>query len=74
MALTTLTFPLLMWGMPMVLVWMGFGFFESWWIRIACSFFAALWLLLFRPWQIFRGGNWHEYLNNLALAFKRIFL
>lgn len=72
-ALTSLTFPLLMWGMPVALVWLGFGFFESWWIRIICCFFAALWLLLCRPWKIFRGENWRNYLDNLTLAFMRIF-
>lgn len=38
----------------MALVWLEYGFFENWWIRTACCFFAAFWLLLFRPWQIFR--------------------
>lgn len=71
--ISTTAFLLSIWGMPLLILWLGFGYFENWWIKTGCSFFAALWFALIRPWAIFRGQKWHEFLSIFLLAIRRIF-
>lgn len=69
----TLAFLLSLWAIPAVIVWIAFAAIDSLWLKVAAIVVAAIWLLLIRPWTMFTGKRFSNFLDDLALALRHIF-
>lgn len=74
--LTTLTTVLVLlsfWGIPILLFWCAYDWITILWGRITLIILGILWIFLIRPWNMFRGPKFKEFLSDLSKALEIIF-
>lgn len=69
---TVTTFLLSQWAMPAVMVLIAIAVVRTLWIQIVLGVLAALWLLLLRPWTMFREPQWSRFIEDLRRAIKAL--
>lgn len=66
------TFLLSLWAVPVVMVWLAIAVAQTLWVKIALYVMAALWLLLQRPWTMFRDPRWSRFIEDLRRAINTL--
>ena len=65
----TLAFLLSLWAVPAVMVVMALAVIQTMWMRVVLWVVAALWLLLLRPWAMFRDPRFGRFVSDMRRAF-----
>ena len=61
-------FLLSLWAMPLAMITIALTLVQTAWIKAVLCIGAALWLLLLRPWSIFRNPRFGEFLYDMRRA------
>lgn len=70
--ISTILFLLSLWVVPAVMVWMSICVVDAMWLRIVLGIGAVIWLLIFRPWDMFRKDYRNRMLTNLKKSINAI--
>ena len=73
MTLMAVTALLSVWAIPALLIISAFTWVNTAWLKVVCCLLALIWLLLLRPWKLFRGHAYNQLIGMIAYAIKYIF-
>lgn len=73
MTLATVLVLLSFWGVPALLFWCAYAGLTATCWRIALIVLGILWIVLIRPWKMFRDPVFKKYLSDLSKALEIIF-
>lgn len=65
----TLAFLLSLWTVPAAMAVIALTLINSLWGKVALCIVAVLWLLLLRPWAIFRDPRFGQFVSDMRRAF-----
>lgn len=73
--LTTILVLLSFWGIPLLLFWCAYDWITILWGGVADSanYSWTLWIILIRPWNMFRGSKFKEFLSDISKVLEFIF-
>ncbi len=72
MVVLMVAFLLSLWGVPVVMAVLAVTVIETLWIKIALCVAAALWMLLFRPWTMFRNPRFGQFISDMRRAINAL--
>lgn len=64
----TVAFLLSLWAVPAAMVVIALTLIHSLWGKVALCVGAALWLLLLRPWSMFRDPRFGRFVSDMRRA------
>lgn len=64
----TVAFLLSMWAIPVVLIATAFTLIQTTWVKAILCVTGALWLLIFRPWVMFRNPRFGRFVTDMRRA------
>lgn len=64
----TVAFLLSLWGVPAAMGVIALTLIHSLWIKVALCVGSALWLLLLRPWTMFRDPRFGQFVSDMRRA------
>ena len=73
MVVLTVAFLLSLWAVPVVMAVLAVTVIETLWIKFALWAVVALWLLLLRPWTMFRNPRFGQFISDMRRALIQIF-
>lgn len=68
----TVTFLLSLWAVPAVMVAVAAVAVKTLWIRVVLCVMALLWLLMLRPWTMFRDSRFGRFVSDMRRAFNAL--
>lgn len=71
--LVTIAVLLSFWGVPLFVAWIATYYMTALWRRILLYALALLWIILIRPWNMYKGPVFKRFLSDLAVALEYIF-
>ena len=71
--LATILVLLSFWGVPILLFWCAYAWFTTLWCRIVLVIVGVLWIVLIRPWNMFRGPVFRRFRSDLSKVVEFIF-
>lgn len=70
--IVTVVFLLSLWCVPLVMIVMALTFVHTLWMKVALIGVALLWLLLLRPWTIFRDPRFGQFVSDMRRAINTL--
>lgn len=64
----TVAFLLSLWAIPGVLITTAFTLIQTTWVKVILCVTGVLWLLIFRPWVMFRNPRFSRFISDMRRA------
>lgn len=61
-----------LWAVPIACVTCGLFVVKTFWMQIALCLMAAVWLLLLRPWTMFKDPKWNRFIADMRCAINAL--
>lgn len=68
----TVVFLLSLWAVPAAMTIIALTLIHSLWIKVALCVDAVLWLLLLRPWSMFRDPRFGQFISDMRRAINAL--
>lgn len=70
--LLTITFLLSLWMLPVGLIVAALALIKTMWIKVVLCCVGVLWLLIIRPWTMFRNPRFGRFLSDMRRAINAL--